>query len=85
MSANFDTMNKFIVSMVDEAYRRARASAAEAGKSVLAMVRAFLNSLRTEETHFGRRKREESDLRAKLKHFCASDRLSRDDVHERRR
>jgi plasmid stability protein len=78
-------MKNVTVSMDDETYRRARVRAAEAGKSVSAMVRAFLNSLGTEETHFERLKREEAEIRAQIKNFSASDRLSRDEVHERRR
>jgi len=76
-------MKNVTVSMDDETYRRARVRAAEAGKSVSAMVRAFLNGLGTAETQAERLKREEAALRAQIKHFSASDRLSRDEVHER--
>ncbi len=82
-SAYFETMKNVTVSMDDETYRRARIRAAEAGKSVSALVRGFLNDLGTTETEAERLKREEAVLRTQIMGFRAADRLSRDEVHER--
>lgn len=69
--------------MDDDTYRRARIRAAEAGKSVSALVRGFLNSLGSAETEAERLKRQEAALRARIVGFRAADRLGRDEVHER--
>jgi hypothetical protein len=51
--------------------------------SVSALVRQFLLDLASGES--GRRKRPERELRESITDFDASDRLSRDDVHRRKR
>ena len=63
-------MKNITVSLDDEVYRRARVRAAE---------------LAGQESDFERRKRLEVEVLAKIKGrgFSASDRLSRDEVHER--
>ncbi|MEF3368043.1 hypothetical protein V3H18_16025 [Methylocystis sp. 9N] len=48
-----------------------------------AVVRRFLNEFASEETEFERLKRQERELRDQIHSFRASDRLSREDVHER--
>jgi uncharacterized protein DUF6364 len=79
-------MKKITVSLDDNTYRRARMKAAELGTSVSALVRKYLVELAGDETDFERRKRLEDEVRASLKGRCfsARDRLTRDEVHERR-
>lgn len=78
-------MKNITVSIDDETYRRARIKAAENDTSVSAMVRDYLAQLADTETEFERLKRKEAELRLKVRGFSASDRLSRDEVHERNR
>jgi len=78
-------MKNITVSVDEETYRKARIRAAELDTSVSAMVRQFLESLDSHESQFERLKREEKVLRQMVKDFDPTDRLSRDEVHERRR
>jgi uncharacterized protein YdaU (DUF1376 family) len=84
-SLNCDSMKNITVSLDDETYRRARMVAAERDTSVSALVKRFLVDLASGETEFERLRREERALREKITNFSASDRLSRDEVHDRRR
>ena len=79
-------MKNITVSLDDDVYRRARVRAAEMDTSVSALVRKYLVELAGQETDFERRKRLEDEVLAKIKGRCfsAKDRLSRDEVHERR-
>lgn len=79
-------MKNITVSLDDEVYRRARIKAAELDTSVSALVKKYLVELAGQETDFERRKRLEAEVLAKIKGrgFSAKDRLSRDEVHERR-
>jgi len=72
------------VSLPEAIHRRARIKAAERGTSLSALVRTFLLSLGEEETDFERRKRLQDEVLSSIRSFRASDRLRRDDVHERR-
>lgn len=76
-------MKNITVSVDDGTYRRARMKAAEQDTSVSALVKQFLNQLAREESEAERLKREEAELRASIRSFRASDRLSRDDIHGR--
>lgn len=80
-------MKNVTVSLDDATYRRARMKAAEAGRSLSALVREALDQLGSGETEFERLHRQELELRKQLEGsgFRASDRLSRDDVHDRER
>lgn len=71
------------VTLDDELYRRARVRAAELGRSVTAVVRAFLTDFAGGETDFERRKRLQDETIASIRAFRAGDRLSRDAVHQR--
>jgi hypothetical protein len=73
------------VTVDDEVYRRARMKAAERDTSVSALVRQFLVDLAAEGSEFERLKRLEQVLREQITNFDGSNRLSRDEVHERRR
>jgi Family of unknown function (DUF6364) len=71
------------VSLEDDVYRRARTIAAERDTSVSALVKRYLVDLGSGEGKEERLKREERVLRERITTFRASDRLSRDDVHDR--
>jgi len=57
--------------------------AAERDTSVSALVKRFLTELASGESDAERLKREERELRARIVTFKASDRLLREDAHER--
>ena|SRR5437870_1161126 len=80
-----DNMRNLTVSLDDETYRRARMIAAERDTSVSALVKRFLIELASGESEFERLKREERELREQITEFSASDRLSRDELYDRRR
>jgi hypothetical protein len=80
-----ENMKNITVSLDDETYRRARMIAAQRDTSVSALVKGFLVSLASGETEFERLKREEQAIRESIVDFDASDRLSRDEVHDRSR
>lgn len=77
-------MRNITVSVEDETYRRARVAAAERDTSVSALVKAYLDQLASHETETERLKREEAEIRSRITSFTASDRLSREDLHDRR-
>lgn len=78
-------MKNITVSIDDDVYRRARMKAAELDTSVSALVKRFLAELAEGESDVERLKREERMLRERITDFSAGNRLSREDVHERRR
>lgn len=78
-------MRNITVSLDDETYRRARLIAAERDTSVSALVKQFLVDLASGGSERERLKQEERELRERVTAFRASDRLTRDDVHERAR
>ncbi len=59
--------------------------AAERHTSLSALVKQFLLDLVKDEREFERLKREEAALRGSIRAFRASDRLERDQLHERSR
>lgn len=78
-----EDVKNITVSVPDDVYRRARIKAAEQSKSVSALVREFLIGLSQEESDFERGRRMQMEIRAAIKGFSASDRLSREAVHDR--
>jgi phage shock protein A len=76
-------MKNITVSLDDETYRRARIVAAQRETSVSALVKRFLTELAVGESETERLKRQERALRERITAFRASDRLSRDAVHDR--
>jgi len=76
-------MKNITVSVPDETYRQARIRAAQLDTSVSALVREFLEGLGGEESEFERRRLLQAEVLAEIGRFRASDRLSRDEVHER--
>jgi uncharacterized protein YdaU (DUF1376 family) len=73
------------VSLDDDTYRRARMIAAERDTSISALVKEFLVRLGSGESQIERLKREERELRERITTFRASDKLSRDELHDRGR
>jgi plasmid stability protein len=71
------------VSVSDDVYRQARIRAAEAGKSLSALVAEFLSSLSEREAEFARLKAKQQRIQRGIRQFRASDLLSRDEVHDR--
>ena len=78
-------MKNVTVSLDDESYRTARVRAAEMGRSLSALVRDYLRDLGSKESEFERRHKHELELRKKIKGFRAGDRLTREELYERRR
>lgn len=76
-------MKNITVSLDDDTYRRARMIAAEHDTSISALVKRYLVALGADETEAERLKREERALRERISAFRASDRLPRDEVHQR--
>lgn len=77
-------MKNITVAVDDEIYRRARVKAAEMDSSISALFKEFLLQLTNGESDFDRRKRLERETIAAIRDFSAADRLSRDELHERR-
>jgi plasmid stability protein len=73
------------VSVDDDVYRRARVKAAERDTSVSALVRQFLVDLASEGSEFERLKLLEKALREQITEFSGADRLSRDELYDKRR
>jgi uncharacterized protein YdaU (DUF1376 family) len=73
------------VSLDDDTYRRARVIAAERDTSISALVKEFLVGLGSGESQAERLKREERALRERITSFRASDKQSRDELHDRAR
>ncbi|HMN74242.1 MAG TPA: hypothetical protein PKA55_20460 [Rhodoblastus sp.] len=78
-------MKNITVSVDDETYRRARVRAAEMETSVSGLFKAYLKALVAGESEFERLKRLEEETRGKIVGFDPTDRLSRDELYERRR
>jgi len=76
-------MKNITVSLDDETYRRARMVAAQRDTSVSALVKGFLLEIASGETEFERLRRLEQEARERIVNFDGSDRLTRDQVHER--
>lgn len=78
-------MANITVSVPAEVLRQARIRAAERGTSVSGMVREFLVSLTEDEEMFRRLEGLQTQVFEEIGHFCAADRLGRDDLHARAR
>jgi hypothetical protein len=79
-----EAVKNITVSLDDDLYRRARMIAAERDTSVSALVKDFLSSLGAGESEVERLKREEREIRGRITTFRASDKISRDELHDRR-
>jgi len=80
------SMKNITVSVDDEIYHRARVYAAQKKTSLSALVKRFLTEVVEEEAKlsaFARLKQKEQEIRDSIQDFSASDRLSRDQIHEK--
>lgn len=78
-----EPMKNITVSVGDETYQRACVLAAKKKTTVAALVKRFINGFITAESDFERLKRQEREIRESITAFSASERLSRDEVHDR--
>jgi hypothetical protein len=69
--------------MPDDVYRNARATAAQRGTSVGALVVSCLEQLPGHPGEFGRLEALQREVRAGIGQFRAGDRLARDEAHDR--
>lgn len=77
-------MKNVTVSVPEDVYRAARVKAAEEDSSVSALVAGYLRSLaERDEAEFARLEALQEEVLAEIDYFSASDRLSRDELHER--
>ena len=76
-------MRNITVAVPDDVYRAARIRAAEEGRSVSGMVAAYLRSLSVADTELSRLEAQQRRIQAEIKRFRATDRLTRDEVHDR--
>ena len=76
-------MKNVTVSLDDDTHRRARVKAAEAGRSLSALVREALEALGSGESEFERLHRQELELRKRITGFSGNDLLTRDELHDR--
>ena len=77
-------MKNITVSVPDDVYRRARIRAAVQGRSLSSLVAEFLQSLQEDPgERFARLEALQRKVQSEVANFRASDRLSRDQVHDR--
>ena len=76
-------MKKITVAVETEVYERTRIKAAELNTSVSALVQAFLIKLVEEGNDVERRRHLQQETPVSIHAFSASDRLGREQVHER--
>lgn len=71
------------MSVPDEVYRAARIRAAEQGRSVSSLVSEILRSLSGQDSEFARLEAQQRQVLDEITQFRGSDRISRDEVHDR--
>lgn len=76
-------MKNITVSVPDDVYRSARIRAAEEGTSVSALVADYLESLSQDKAVFERLVEQQRQIVSEIEEFRASDRLGRDELHDR--
>ncbi|MGH8924592.1 MAG: DUF6364 family protein [Acidimicrobiia bacterium] len=76
-------MKNITVSVPEEVYRSARVRAAERGTSVSALVSEYLASLSRNEREFARLLDQQRRIVSGINRFRASERLEREDLHNR--
>ena len=79
----FAEMKQITISMSDAHYRPALIHAVRKNTTVAGLVKMFRASLVEDRTEFERLKRKEREIRESIHAFCASERLSREEVHAR--
>jgi len=79
-------MKNITVTVENDLYHEARVCAAKRKTTVSALVRHFLTEvveMESEQSEFERLKRQEREIRESIQSFTASDRLKRDEIHDR--
>lgn len=76
-------MANITVTIADETYRQARIQAAKRNTSVSALVRDYLASLVDTDDEFTRLENLQAAVTASITEFSATDRMTRDEVHDR--
>lgn len=76
-------MRNITVTVPDEVYRDARIRAAEQGRSVSALVTAYLRSLSEQDDEFARLEALQAEVLATVTAFRGGDRLDREELHAR--
>ena len=76
-------MKNLTVSVPDDVYRNARIAAAQRDTSVSALVVAYLEQLSGRMDEFTRLEALQHEVQAGIHQFRASNRLSRDQAHDR--
>ena len=76
-------MKNITVTVPEDVYREARIRAAEDGTSVSALVAGYLRSLSDRSAEFDRLERQQQSIQGEIQRFRASDRIDRDELHER--
>ena len=76
-------MKNITVAVPDDVYRAARIRAAESGTSVSALVAGYLERLARSDAEFTRLAEQQRRIVAGIQHFRASDRIARDEIHDR--
>jgi hypothetical protein len=76
-------MKNITVSVDEEVYRRARIRAAELDTSVSAVVRESLIKFAATESEFERLKRQEQELRQRIRGISSADNVPRDQLYDR--
>jgi plasmid stability protein len=76
-------MKNITLAVPDDVYRAARIRAAEEGRSVSALVADYLRSLSDRGAEFARLEAQQRRIQGQITRFRASDRLPRDQVHDR--
>ncbi len=76
-------MKNITVAIPDDVYRAARIRAAEEGRSVSSMVAAYLRFLSGADAEHARLEAQQRRIQAQIERFRATDRLTRDEVHDR--
>lgn len=77
-------MKNITVSVDDETYRKARVYAAANDTSISAIVKAYLSKLDIVGKDLSRLREEGRKLRSEIKNFNGADRLSREQLYDRK-
>lgn len=76
-------MKNITLAVPDDVYRAARIRAAERGTSVSALVADYLRGLSQAQPTFAQLEELQHRVQSEIGDFRASDRLARDEVHQR--
>ncbi len=78
-----ENVKNITIAVADDVYRAARVRAAETGTSVSALVGRYLSSLAGLDIETTRLEAQQRRVQREISRFRATDRLGRDEVHDR--